>query len=98
LHGRAAERRAVERLRLWQVWWLWGLAAAAAIAGLTAAAEHAREAGSAVQGDLLEVLRLAVYWGWGWAVWKTARNVSRPLWTPLARLAVLTGVALLILL
>ena len=60
-------------------------------------AEGARDAGSAVQGDLLDVLRLAVYWAWGWAVWKASRNVERPLWTPLARVAVVAGLALMIL-
>jgi hypothetical protein len=60
-------------------------------------AEEARDAGSSVQGDLLDVLRLGVYWAWGWAVWQSARNVARPLWTPLARAAVVAGLALMIL-
>ena len=60
-------------------------------------AEEARDAGSAVQGDLLDVLRLGVYWAWGWAVWKSSRNVARPLWTPLARTGVIAGLALMIL-
>jgi hypothetical protein len=60
LHGGPAKRRAVTKL--WQVWWLWGAGAAAIIAGLTLVAEAARDAGSAAQGDLFEVLRLGVYW------------------------------------
>jgi len=60
-------------------------------------AEEARDAGSSVQGDLLDVLRLGVYWAWGWAVWKSSRNVVRPLWTPLARIGVVAGLALMIL-
>ena len=60
-------------------------------------AEAARDEGSALQGDLLDVLRLGVYWAWGWAVWKSSRNVARPLWTPLARVAVVAGLALMIL-
>jgi hypothetical protein len=46
-------------------------------------AEEARDAGASVQGDLLDVLRLAVYWAWGWAVWKASRNVQHPLWAAL---------------
>jgi hypothetical protein len=60
-------------------------------------AEVARDDGSATQGDLLDALRLGVYWAWGWAVWRSARNVARPLWTPLARLGVLAGLALMFL-
>jgi hypothetical protein len=30
-------------------------------------------------------------------VWKSSRNVARPLWTPLARAAVIAGLALMIL-
>jgi hypothetical protein len=67
------------------------------IAGLVLLAEAARLEGAATQGDVLDVLRLAVYWAWGWAVWRSARNVERPLWTPLARLGVLAGLALMFL-
>jgi hypothetical protein len=76
---------------------LWGGAAACAIAGLVVLAEAARLDGSAVQGDLLDLLRLGVYWAWGWTVWNSARNVERPLWTPLARTAVLAGLGLMFL-
>ena len=74
---------------------MWGGAAACAIAGLVVLAEAVRLEGSAVQGDLLDLLRLGVYWAWGWAVWKSARNVERPLWTPLARVGVLAGLGLM---
>jgi len=60
-------------------------------------AEAARDGGSALQGDLLDVLRLGVYWAWGWAVWKSSRNVTRPLWTPLARAGVIAGLLLMAL-
>ena len=79
------------------MWWLWGGAAACVIAGLLVIAEDARNEGSALQGDFLDVLRLGVYWAWGWAVWKSARNVERPLWTPVARVGVLAGLALMFL-
>jgi hypothetical protein len=95
LHGGTAKRGLITRL--WQVWWLGGAAAACAIAGLVLLAEAARLEGAATQGDILDIARLAVYWAWGWAVWKSARNVERPLWTPLARLGVLAGLALMFL-
>ncbi len=79
------------------MWWLWGAAAACVIAGLVLVAEAARDEGSAVQGDLLDVLRLGVYWAWGWAVWKSAPRVDRQLWTLLARAAVVVGLVLLAL-
>ena len=60
-------------------------------------AEEVRLEGEAAQGDILDIVRLAVYWAWGWAVWKSARNVERPLWTPLARAGVLAGLALMFL-
>jgi hypothetical protein len=97
LHGGAAERRAVA-IRLWQVWWLYGAGAACAIIGLLLIAEDARLAGSPVLGDLLDLLRLAVYWAWAWAVWKSARNVERPFWTPAARALAVSGVGLMFLL
>jgi len=68
------------------------------VVGLSLLAEHSREAGASVQGDLLEVLRLALYWAWGWAVWKCSRNVARPVWTVAARAAVVGGLVLLLLL
>lgn len=76
---------------------MWGGAAACAIAGLVVLAEAARLDGSAVQGDLLDLLRLGVYWAWGWTVWNSARNVERRLWTPVARVGVLAGLALMFL-
>jgi hypothetical protein len=51
-----------------------------------------------VLGDLLDLLRLALYWAWAWAVWKSARNVDRPFWTAAARALALSGVGLMFLL
>jgi hypothetical protein len=50
-----------------------------------------------VVGDLLDVARLALYWVWAWAVWKTAPNVRRRIWTPVARIVALAGVGLMFL-
>jgi hypothetical protein len=79
------------------VWWLWGGAAACAVVGLALLAEAARLEGKATQANVLDALRLALYWAWGWAVWRSSRNVVRPLWTPLARAGVVAGLALMIL-
>jgi hypothetical protein len=50
-----------------------------------------------VLGDLLDLLRLALYWAWAWAVWKTAPNVRWRIWTPVARLVALAGVGVMFL-
>jgi hypothetical protein len=96
LHGGAAKRRAVA-IPLWQVWWLWGAGLACAVSGLLLIAEDARLSGSPVVGDLLDVVRLALYWVWAWAVWKTAPNVRRRIWIPVARILALAGVGLMFL-
>lgn len=79
------------------MWWLGGAGLACAVAGLLLLAEDARLSGAATTGDLLDVLRLGLYWAWAWMVWKTARNVRRAVWTPLARLLALAGVGLMFL-
>jgi len=45
-----------------------------------------------------DVVRLALYWVWAWAVWKSARNVERPFWTPAARALAVAGLGLMFLL
>jgi hypothetical protein len=61
-------------------------------------AEEARLAGSPVWGDLLDVVRLGLYWVWAWAVWKAAPRVRRRLWRAVARILALAGVGLMFLL
>jgi hypothetical protein len=60
-------------------------------------AEDARLSGSPVLGDLLDVVRLALYWVWAWAVWRAAPRVRRRVWTPVARILALAGVGLMFL-
>jgi len=91
LHGGAAERRAVEKLRLWQVWWIGGAALAALTAALVWAAERAYSAGNAALGDLASVARILLYLLWCRAVWRASRNVERAFWTPLALAAAALG-------
>ena len=79
------------------MWWLGGAGLACAVAGLLLVAEDARLSGNATTGDLLDVLRLALYWAWAWAVWKTAPNVRQRVWTVVARILALLGVGLMFL-
>jgi hypothetical protein len=60
-------------------------------------AEEARLSGALVWADVLDVLRLGLYWAWAWVVWKAAPNVRRRVWTPIARLLALAGVGLMFL-
>ena len=48
-------------------------------------------------GRHLDVARLALYWVWAWAVWKTAPNARLRIWTPVARIVALAGVGLMFL-
>jgi len=82
---------------LWRVWWLWGLALAIAAGGLIAAAEAVRDAGHERWGDVLDLSRLALYWAWLLRVWKCARNVGNPVWTPLARIGAVLGLVVNVL-
>ena len=79
------------------MWWLGGAGLVCAVAGLLLLAEDARLSGAATTGDLLDVLRLGLYWAWAWAVWKTAPNVRRRVWTALARILALLGIGLMFL-
>jgi hypothetical protein len=77
--------------KLWRVWWLWGIPAAWLASALILFAEAARQAGHPGWGDLLDVVRLAVYWYWMRLAWKASRNVDNRVWTPLARAAMAGG-------
>ena len=79
------------------MWWLGGAGLACAVAGLLLLAEDARLSGAAATGDLLDVVRLGLYWVWAWAVWKAAPNVRRRVWTAVARILALLGVGLMFL-
>lgn len=57
------------RSRLWRIWWLWGMPVGWLTVAMVIAAEEFRLAGWAPAGDLLDVLRLAVYWGWCRLAW-----------------------------
>lgn len=76
---------------LWKVWWLWGIPVAWIATALLLGAEQFRLNGWSPAGDLLDIVRLAVYWFWCRAAWLSSRKVVNPLWTPLARTALGTG-------
>jgi hypothetical protein len=77
--------------RLWKIWWLWGIPVAWATSLLIVGAELARLAGYHDSGNLLDVVRLAVYWFWFRLAWQCSRNVDRTAWTPVARTALVLG-------
>ena len=77
--------------RLWKIWWLWGIPAAWAFSALIIGAELARSAGYHGSANLLDALRLAVYWFWLRLAWQCSRNVDHAVWTPVARTALVIG-------
>jgi len=83
--------------KLWRAWWLWGIPAAWAASALVIAAEKSRVAGFHATGDLLDVVRLAVYWYWCRLAWKCSGNVGNPLWTLLSKAALAAGLAVTVL-
>ena len=80
--------------QLWRVWWLWGIPVAWATAALLLLAEGVRIEGYPRWGDALDVLRLLVYWWWLRLAWRSARQVKRSFWTPVAKLALSAGLVL----
>jgi uncharacterized BrkB/YihY/UPF0761 family membrane protein len=64
---------------------------------LSRASEDAWLAGHPGLANLLAAARIALYWAWFLAVWKCARNVANPLWTPAARGALIAGLVLVVL-
>jgi hypothetical protein len=77
--------------KLWRVWWLWGIPVGWTVSGLIIVAEVARVAGHAGLGDLLDVMRLLVYFGWARLAWRCSHNVEDRRWTPVSRFALGAG-------
>lgn len=77
--------------KLWRVWWLWGIPVGWTVSGLIVFAEIARVAGFAGCGDLLDVVRLLVYFGWARLAWRCSHNVEDSRWTPVSRFALGAG-------
>ncbi len=83
--------------KLWKVWWLWGIPLAWLTTALILGAEGLRLNGAPVAGDLLDVVRLAVYWYWCMLAWKCSGNVDNPLWTLLSKAALTAGFVVTVL-
>ena len=77
--------------RLWKVWWLWGLPVAWATSALLVGAEFVRVEGLHRTGDVLDLVRLGMYWLWLRLAWRCADNVDHRAWSFLARAALVTG-------
>ncbi len=82
---------------LWKLWWLGGVPLAASLFALSAFAESAWIAGEPGLADSYAILRLALYWFWFRAAWQSAPNVSRWVWTPLARIVLAAGLVAVVL-
>jgi hypothetical protein len=77
--------------RLWKIWWLWGIPVGWTTSGMMLGAELIREAGYYGWGNLLDVMRLLVYFSWARLAWRCARNVENFRWTPVVRIALAAG-------
>jgi hypothetical protein len=82
--------------RLWRVWWLAGIPIALVTGALVIAAERLRGLGAWAWGwgDACDAARLLVYLAWFMLAWRCSKNVQKPVWTPLARVALLAGLVL----
>ena len=77
--------------RLWKVWWLWGIPVGWTTSGMIIFAEFIRAAGYWGCGDLIDVLRLLVYFSWARLAWRCSHNVRNRRWTPVSRFALGAG-------
>ena len=60
-------------------------------------AEELRLAYQPAWADLLDVLRIALFWLWCWLAWTCARNVERYVWMPLARMTLAAGLIFMVI-
>ncbi len=78
-------------VKLWKVWWLWGIPVGWTASGLLIFSEIARNAGYWGCGDLLDVVRLLVYFSWARFAWRCSHYVRDRRWTPVSRFALGAG-------
>ena len=92
----AFARRSLDgEAHFWKVWWLGGIPVAVLADGPPRLpAELAREETHHGTGALLDTVKLLIYLLWFCAAWRCARNVERPLWTPVGQLAIATCLVL----
>jgi hypothetical protein len=79
LHGNAS---------LWKVWWLAGIPVAALAYGLGVSAENFRHGEAHFSGALLDTLKFLLCLLWLTVAWRCTGNVSRGLWSGIARCAI----------
>jgi hypothetical protein len=79
--------------KLWKVWWGGGALLVLITAAMMIAAERVRGLGTADWGwgDAVDAARLLVYLAWALPAWRCSKNVERPAWTLLARVALAAG-------
>jgi hypothetical protein len=77
--------------KLWKIWWLWGIPVGWVASAMIVSAELIRSAGYWGYGDLLDVMRLLVYYAWARLAWRCSHNVENPRWTLVSRLALGAG-------
>lgn len=79
--------------KLWKVWWLAGIPVAWITSALVIGAERVRDLGTWAWGwgDACDAARLLVYLAWFMLAWRCSKNVQGRVWTPLARVALLSG-------
>jgi hypothetical protein len=77
--------------RLWKVWWLWGIPVGWTTSCMIVFAESIRSAGYWGYGDLIDVLRLLVYFTWARLAWQRSHNVNNRGWTPVVRFTLAAG-------
>ena len=77
--------------RLWRVWCILGIPVGLAASALTIAAEIVRDTGYAGWGDLFDVVRLLLYFGWARLAWRCSHNVQDRRWTAVSRFALSAG-------
>jgi len=77
--------------KLWKIWWQWGIPLGMLVNVLAVLAEASREAERPLAGEALDILKFLFLAGWFQLAWRCSKNTHRPIWTSLARLAILLG-------
>jgi hypothetical protein len=81
----------------WKIWWLWGMPVAWGASALLLAAEGLRNSGLPATADLLDIVRLAVYWFWCRLAWHCAGNLGSRLPAFFSKTALSAGLVVTVL-
>lgn len=90
---RSASRAFRGEEKLWKVWWLGGIPVALITGAMMSGAERLRGLGAWAWGwgDACDAARLVLYLAWFMLAWRCSKNVQGRVWTPLTRVALLSG-------